>query len=123
MSTRWWNHGRVGVARQGGREPQQPAAGVGDDLHVHAVAPVFVGVVGRAVAARVALGEGAVQQDEVGIALAQRLQQTRCMFGEQVDDRAWVATSNTSLNGTCASCVAQGLTDTKSLRQSAPTRT
>ncbi|GAA3589023.1 hypothetical protein GCM10022295_83240 [Streptomyces osmaniensis] len=31
----------------------------------------------------------------------------------------WVETSNTSLNGTGASCVAQGLTDTKSLRQSA----
>jgi hypothetical protein len=33
--------------------------------------------------------------------------------------RLWVETSNTSLNGTGASCVAQGLTDTKSLRQSA----
>ncbi|GFH67466.1 hypothetical protein Srut_39800 [Streptomyces rutgersensis] len=78
----------VGAARQGGREPQQPAAGVGDDLHVHAVAPVFVGVVGPAVADPVALGEGAVEQDEVGIVLAQRLQQTRCTGGEQVDDPA-----------------------------------
>lgn len=31
----------------------------------------------------------------------------------------WVETSNTSLNGTGVSCGAQGLTDTKSLRQSA----
>jgi hypothetical protein len=31
----------------------------------------------------------------------------------------WVETSNTSLNSTGAWCVAQGLTDTKSLRQSA----
>jgi hypothetical protein len=49
-----------------------------------------VGVVGPAVAEPVALGEGAVEQDEVGLVLAQRLQQARCTFGEQVDDRAGV---------------------------------
>lgn len=65
-------------------------AWVGDDLHVHAVASVFVGVVGPAVADPVALGEGAVEQDEVGFVLAQRLEQARCSFGEQVDDRAGV---------------------------------
>lgn len=36
----------------------------------------------------VALGEGAVQQDEVGVGLAQDLQQTRRALGEQVEDRA-----------------------------------
>ena len=54
------------------------------------MAPVLVGVVGPAVADPVALGEGAVEQDEFGIVLAQRLEQTRCSFGEQVDDRAGV---------------------------------
>ncbi|GHB91264.1 hypothetical protein GCM10010306_103020 [Streptomyces umbrinus] len=80
----------VCAARQGGREPQQSAAGIGDDLHVHAVAPVLVGVVGPAVADPIAFGESAVKQDEVGIVVAQRLQQTRCTGGEKVDDRAGV---------------------------------
>lgn len=83
----------VSAARQSGRKPQQLAAGVGDDLHVHAVAPVFVGMVGPAVADPVALGEGAVQQDEVRLGLPQDLQQTRCSFGKQVDDRAGVGVS------------------------------
>jgi len=60
----------VGEARQGGREPQQPAVGIGDNLHVHAVASVFVGVVGPAVADPVALGESPVEEDEVRIMLA-----------------------------------------------------
>jgi len=85
----------VGAARQGGREPQQPAAGVGDDLHVHTMAPVFVGVAGPAVADPVALGEGAVEEDEAGIMVAQRLEQTRCTCGEQVDDRAGVGVGGT----------------------------
>ena len=54
------------------------------------MAPVFVGVVGPAVADPVALGEGAVEQDEVGFVLAQCLQQTWGTRGEQVDDRAGV---------------------------------
>lgn len=52
----------VGAAGQGGREPPQLAALGSGDLHVHAVVPVFVGVVGAAVAGPVALGEGAVGQ-------------------------------------------------------------
>lgn len=49
-----------------------------------------MGVVGPAVADPVALGERAVQQGEIGIGLAQDLQQARSAFGEQVDDRAGV---------------------------------
>ena len=64
------------------------AAGVGDDLHIHAVAPAFVGVVAPSVADPVALGERAVQQDEVRFALTQNFEQTRCSFRKQVDDRA-----------------------------------
>jgi hypothetical protein len=45
----------------------------GDDLDVHAVSAVLGGVVGLAVTGAVALGEGAVQQDEVRVALAQDL--------------------------------------------------
>lgn len=80
----------MGAAGQGGREPQQSAAGIGDNLHVHAVAPVFVGVVGPAVADSVAFGESAVEQDEVGFVVAQSLEQARCTCGEQADDRAGV---------------------------------
>ncbi|GGQ35110.1 hypothetical protein GCM10010266_68150 [Streptomyces griseomycini] len=80
---RWVRPGRAG-------EPQQPAVGIGDNLHVHAVASVFVGVVGPAVADPVALGESPVEEDEVRIMLAWRLQQARCTVGEQVDDRAGV---------------------------------
>ncbi|MBB5105644.1 hypothetical protein FHS40_004739 [Streptomyces spectabilis] len=64
----------MSAARQGGRRPQPPAAWDGDDLHVHCMAPVFVGVVGPAVADAAALGEGAVQQGKVRVALAQDLQ-------------------------------------------------
>jgi hypothetical protein len=49
------------------------------------VAAMLVGVVGPSVTDAVAFGEGAVQQDEVGICLAQDLQQTWRSFGEQVE--------------------------------------
>lgn len=81
---------------------------VGDDVHVHVVAPVFVPVVGPAVADPVALSEGSIEQDELGFVLAQGLEQTRCTFGEQVDDRKSV-------------CVGGGLADPEpggDLRQS-----
>ena len=51
---------------------------------------VLVGVVGPSVADPVALGESAVQRDEVHIGLAQDLQPARRAFGEQVDDLAGV---------------------------------
>ncbi len=54
------------------------------------MAAVLGRVVGPAVADPVALGERAVQQDEVRVGLAQNLQQTQCSFGEQVDDRTGV---------------------------------
>jgi hypothetical protein len=47
------------------------------------VAAVLGGVVGAAVADAAALGEGAVQKDELGIVVAQRLQQARGPVGEQ----------------------------------------
>lgn len=78
---------------KGGREPQQPTAGAGDDLDVHPVAAVLVGVVGPTVADPVALGKGAVEQDEVGFVLAKRLQRARRMLGEQVNDRGGVGVS------------------------------
>jgi hypothetical protein len=45
------------------------------------------------VADLVALGGGAVEQGEVGVGLAQDLQQTRRRFGGQIDDRAGIALS------------------------------
>jgi hypothetical protein len=51
-------------------EPQQPAVRIGDYLHVHPVPAVLVAVVGPSVADPVALGERAVQEDEVRILLA-----------------------------------------------------
>jgi hypothetical protein len=56
----------MGAARQRGRDPQNLADRIGDDLDVHAVAAVLGGVVGAAAADAVALGEGAVQKDERG---------------------------------------------------------
>lgn len=47
----------VGAARQRGRESQQPAVGIGDDLDVHAVPAVLGRVVRLAVADAVALSE------------------------------------------------------------------
>lgn len=42
----------------------------------------------RTVVDSVARGEGAVQQDEVRVALAPNLEQTWCWFGKQIDDLA-----------------------------------
>lgn len=50
------------------------------------VAAVLGGAFGAAAADAVALGEGAVQKDELGIVLAQRLQQARGPVGEQARD-------------------------------------
>ncbi|SDM63942.1 hypothetical protein SAMN05216259_10113 [Actinacidiphila guanduensis] len=50
------------------------AVGVGDGLDIHAVAAVLGGVVGAAAADAVAFGERSVQEDEVGIVLAQRFE-------------------------------------------------
>lgn len=47
-------------------------------------------VAGSAVADPVGFGESAVERDQVEIVVAQCHQQTRCAFGEQVDDRAGV---------------------------------
>jgi hypothetical protein len=52
----------------------------------HPVAAVLGGVVASAVADPVALGEGAVEEDEVRFVLAQRLQQAGCAVGEQAGD-------------------------------------
>lgn len=61
----------VGASGQGGRDPQQVARGIGDALHVHAVAAVLLGEVGPAVADPVALGERSVEQDMIGIGFPQ----------------------------------------------------
>lgn len=66
----------MGAAGQRGRDPQHPARGIGDDLHVHAVAAVLLREVGPAVADSVALGERPIEQDVFGIGLAQDLQQS-----------------------------------------------
>ncbi len=76
----------VGSAGQRRRQPQDLAGRVGDDLHVHAVPLVFRGVVGSAVSDAVELGERAVQEDEVRVVRAQRLQQARLLLGEQFGD-------------------------------------
>jgi hypothetical protein len=76
----------VGAAQQGGRDPQQLADGIGEDLDVHAVSAVLGGTVRTAVTDAVALGEGSVEEDEVRVVLAQRLHQTRGPAGEQVRD-------------------------------------
>lgn len=65
----------VGASRQGGRDPQHLADGIGDDLQVHPVPTVLGRVVGAAVADAVALGERPVQEDEVGVVFAEDLQQ------------------------------------------------
>jgi hypothetical protein len=85
----------VGPARQRRREPQNLAGRVRDDLHVHPVPLVFRGVIGPAVADAVALGERAVQEDEVRVVRAQRLQQARCLLGEQTRDRGDVGVGGT----------------------------
>lgn len=72
------------------REPQEPAARIGDHLHVHAVSAVLVGV-GASVAAAVALGKPAVEQEEVRVCLAQGFEQAGRSFGEQADDRGGVS--------------------------------
>ncbi len=59
----------VGAAGQGGRDSQQGALGIGDDLHVNPVAAVIPGEVGPAVADPVALGERSVERDVIGIGL------------------------------------------------------
>ena len=76
----------VGTAGQGGRDPQQVACGIGDDLHVHAVAAVLVGEVGPAVADPVARGERSVEQDVIGIGFPQDPQQSGRPAGEVADD-------------------------------------
>lgn len=83
----------VRAAGQCGRDPQQSPLRVGHHLHVHAVSAVFGGVVGPAVAQAVTLRESAVEQDVVGIGLAQHLEQARCAVGEQVDHRGGVGVS------------------------------
>ena len=75
----------VGAPGQCGRDPQQLAHGIGDDLHVHGVSAVLVREVGPAVADPVALGERAVEQDVLGIGLSQDSQQAGCPPGEVVD--------------------------------------
>lgn len=73
----------VSTARQGRRDPQKPAVGIGDDPHGHAVAPVLVGVIGACVAHAVALAEGAVQEHAVRVVLAQGPEQARRPVGEE----------------------------------------
>jgi hypothetical protein len=77
----------VGPTGQCGRQPQNPAGRVGDDLPVHTVSLVCGGVVGPAVSDAVALGGRAVQEDEVRVVHAQRLQQARRLLGRQFGDR------------------------------------
>lgn len=76
----------VGAAGQGGRDPQQLARWVGNDLNVHAVAAVLVGEVGPAVADPVALGKRSVQQDVIRIGLSQDPQRSGRAPGEVVHD-------------------------------------
>lgn len=80
----------VGTTWQRGRDPQQPACRVGDGLHVHPVSAVLGRVVRAAIPDALALGEGAVQQDEVRIGLPQDFEQARRAVREQVDDRGGV---------------------------------
>ncbi|GAA0907196.1 hypothetical protein GCM10009574_099970 [Streptomyces asiaticus] len=68
----------VSAAGQCGRDPQQLARGISDDLQVHTVAAVFLGEVGPAVADPVALGERAVEQDVLRGGLRQDTQQAGC---------------------------------------------
>jgi hypothetical protein len=63
------------------------AVGVGDGLDIHAVAAVLGAVVGAAAADAVAFGERSVQEDEVGIVLAQRFEKAWGAVGEQAGDR------------------------------------
>jgi len=76
----------VGAAGQCGRDPQQLARRVGNELHVHAVAAVFLGEVGPAVTDPVALGERSVEQDVIGFRLPQNPQQSGCPAGQMADD-------------------------------------
>lgn len=53
--------------------------------------PTVLGrVVGAAVAEAVALSQGAVEQDELGVCLAQSAQQTGRAGGQEIDDRGGV---------------------------------
>ncbi|BDE37696.1 hypothetical protein SLITK23_09410 [Streptomyces lividans] len=55
-------------------------------MHVHAVAPVLVGVIGASVAQAVALAEGAVQEHVIRVVLAQGLEQARRPVGAEPHD-------------------------------------
>lgn len=61
----------VGPAGQCRRQPQNLADLIRGDLHVDTVPLVFRGAVGPAVADAVALGERAVQEDEVRVVTTQ----------------------------------------------------
>ncbi len=88
-------HGQVmGAARQCGRDPQQLAGGVGNDLHVHAVAAVLLGAVRPAVTDLVALGKRSVKQDVLGIRLPQDPQQPGRPAGQMADDSGDVGVSS-----------------------------
>ena len=76
----------VGAAGQRGRDPQQVACGIGDDLHVHAVTAVLLGEVRPAVADPVALGERPVEQDVARVPLVQDPQQARRLPEQMLDD-------------------------------------
>lgn len=76
----------MGPAGQCRRQPQNLAGRVGDHLQVHLVPLVLRRVIGPAVADAVALCERAVQEDEVRVVRAQRLEQTGRLVGEQAGD-------------------------------------
>jgi hypothetical protein len=126
----------MAAPRQRWRQPHHLATEVGDHLHVHPVPTVLGGVVGPAVTEAVALGQGAVQQDELGVRLPQNTQQNRGTGSQQLDDcagvgvrsadrgqdeeptrllRRWVETSNASLNSTGALCVVAKVAVTRSV--------
>ncbi|GAA2679979.1 hypothetical protein GCM10010400_49210 [Streptomyces aculeolatus] len=65
----------VDATRQRGRDPQDLTGGIGDDPDVHTVPAALGRAVGQTATDTVTLGEGPVQQDELRIMLAQRLEQ------------------------------------------------
>jgi hypothetical protein len=76
----------VSAAGQCGRDPQQHARGISDDLHVHVMAVVLLGKVGPTLADPVALRECSVEQDVLGVGLTQDPQQAWRAAGQVVHD-------------------------------------
>ncbi|MEY9997202.1 hypothetical protein ABIE67_009234 [Streptomyces sp. V4I8] len=85
---RWVRAAVKSWARPGsaGDSHSSRAAGSFTTCTFHPVPAALVSVVGPAVADPAAFREAAIEQDEVGVGLAQNAQQAGCAVGEQADD-------------------------------------